>query len=327
MVIATVKGDVHDIGKNIVSVVLQCNGYEMIDLGVMTPCELILDEAERRGAAAVGLSGLITPSLEEMTQGGARDGDAGHDASRSSWEGPRRAPPTRRSKSPPPIPARSSMFATPPSRRGSSSKLLDPERKEAVRGGDGRVATRGLRRRLRERKRKRPGVCPSSRRDAEPHARFRGLCPTEPARQRHRRAAGRAIRELVPYFDWSFFFYEWSMKKAYPAILDDPERGRRLEGCRSEALAMLERMDAEGLVSAAGLCRDPARGLEWRRYDLYADESRKAERAPRPLPPPAARQGGRQSPSLPGRLSRAGRRAARLDRGSSRSPPAWAWTR
>ncbi|MCL2074946.1 MAG: methionine synthase [Betaproteobacteria bacterium] len=68
IVLATVKGDVHDIGKNIVSVVLGCNGYEVIDLGVMVPCDKILGEAKKHGAAIIGLSGLITPSLEEMSQ-------------------------------------------------------------------------------------------------------------------------------------------------------------------------------------------------------------------------------------------------------------------
>jgi 5-methyltetrahydrofolate--homocysteine methyltransferase len=62
-----VKGDVHDIGKNIVGVVLACNNYEVIDLGVMVPCEKILDEGPKKGADLIGLSGLITPSLDEMT--------------------------------------------------------------------------------------------------------------------------------------------------------------------------------------------------------------------------------------------------------------------
>src|SRR6201994_1004080 len=66
IVMATVKGDVHDIGKNIVGVVLQCNGYEVIDLGVMTPAQKILDTAKEQGANIIGLSGLITPSLDEM---------------------------------------------------------------------------------------------------------------------------------------------------------------------------------------------------------------------------------------------------------------------
>ena len=69
IVIATVKGDVHDIGKNIVSVVLQCNNYEVIDLGVMVPSQTILDAARKEGADIIGLSGLITPSLDEMDHG------------------------------------------------------------------------------------------------------------------------------------------------------------------------------------------------------------------------------------------------------------------
>ena len=77
IVMATVKGDVHDIGKNIVGVVLQCNNFEVIDLGVMVPCERILETARREGADMIGLSGLITPSLDEMVHVATRDAAAG----------------------------------------------------------------------------------------------------------------------------------------------------------------------------------------------------------------------------------------------------------
>ncbi len=77
MVMATVKGDVHDIGKNIVGVVLQCNNFEIIDLGVMTPCEKILETARRESANMIGLSGLITPSLDEMVHVAKRDATPG----------------------------------------------------------------------------------------------------------------------------------------------------------------------------------------------------------------------------------------------------------
>ena len=74
IVMATVKGDVHDIGKNIVGVVLGCNNYEVIDLGVMVPCDRILDTARREGVDLIGLSGLITPSLDEMVHVARGDG-------------------------------------------------------------------------------------------------------------------------------------------------------------------------------------------------------------------------------------------------------------
>ena len=77
IVMATVKGDVHDIGKNIVGVVLACNNYEVIDLGVMVPCEKILRTAREQQADMIGLSGLITPSLDEMVHVASRDGAAG----------------------------------------------------------------------------------------------------------------------------------------------------------------------------------------------------------------------------------------------------------
>ena len=99
---ATVKGDVHDIGKNIVGVVLQCNNYDVIDLGVMVPPQKILDAAKSEQADVIGLSGLITPSLDEMVTFAARDGAPGLRRSRCSSAAPRRhgrTPPSRSTRS------------------------------------------------------------------------------------------------------------------------------------------------------------------------------------------------------------------------------------
>ena len=274
MVIATVKGDVHDIGKNIVSVVLQCNGYEMIDLGVMTPCELILDEAQRRGAAAVGLSGLITPSLEEMTKV-AREMETrgmtipllvGGAATSPAHTALKIAP----AYSGPVVNVRDASLAP-----GVLSKLLDPERKEAY-AAEMAVSHEGLRQSLRERKEAARHLSLVEARRRAPRYDFAAYVPTEPRVKGIVELRPR-IRELVPYFDWSFFFYEWSMKKAYPAILDDPALGPEARRLQKEALAMLERMDAEGLVSAAGLCRMLPAASIGDDMIVYADESRKAE--------------------------------------------------
>ena len=83
--LATVKGDVHDIGKNIVGVVLACNNYEVIDMGVMVPCEKILERAKAEKADLIGLSGLITPSLDEMVHVARGDGAAGVQAAAADW--------------------------------------------------------------------------------------------------------------------------------------------------------------------------------------------------------------------------------------------------
>ncbi len=274
MVIATVKGDVHDIGKNIVSVVLQCNGYEMVDLGVMTPLEDILDTAERLGASAVGLSGLITPSLEEMTKV-AREMEArgmtipllvGGAATSPAHTALKIAP----AYSGPVVNVRDASLAP-----GVLSKLLDPGRKEAY-AAETAISHEGLRRSLREKKEAARHLSLAEARRRAPRYDFAAYVPTEPRVKGIVELRPR-IRELVPYFDWSFFFYEWSMKKAYPAILDDPELGPEARRLQKEALAMLERMDAEGLVSAAGLCRMLPAASRGDDMIVFADESRKAE--------------------------------------------------
>ena len=116
IVMATVKGDVHDIGKNIVGVVLQCNNYEVIDLGVMVPAQKILDTAHEVGADIIGLSGLITPSLDEMVDARHRDAAAGPRRSRCSSAARRPRAPTPRSRSTRSTTARWSGSRTPRAR-------------------------------------------------------------------------------------------------------------------------------------------------------------------------------------------------------------------
>ena len=87
ILMATVKGDVHDIGKNIVGVVLACNGYEVVDMGVMVPCENILNKAKEEQVDIIGLSGLITPSLDEMGLCGKRNAASRHETASIDWRG------------------------------------------------------------------------------------------------------------------------------------------------------------------------------------------------------------------------------------------------
>jgi len=275
IVIATVKGDVHDIGKNIVSVVLECNGYEMVDLGVMTPCELILGEAERLGAAAVGLSGLITPSLEEMARV-AREMErrgmsiplvVGGAATSPTHTALKIAP----AYSGPVVNVRDASIAP-----GVFERLLDPEGRAAyaveLASSHGRLrethlekAEAARRLPLREARGKAPRFDLASYTPPEPGV--KGIVELRPS-----------LGELVPYIDWGFFFYEWSMKKPYPEILDDPEQGPEARRLRREAREMLERMEAEGLVSAAGLCAMLPASSSGDDMVIYADESRASER-------------------------------------------------
>ena len=223
IVMATVKGDVHDIGKNIVGVVLGCNGYEVIDLGVMVSADTILDTAVEQGCDVVGLSGLITPSLDEMVLvakemerrglalplliGGATTSRQ-HTAVRIA---PEYTPPT--------------MHVLDASRViGVVGSLLDAGRRETL-DRENRVEQERLRGLHAERER-------------------RPLLPLRAARERRTpiawheedlpapaftgtRIAEPSIAELRPYVDWTFFFHAWELKGRFPAILDHPEKGRR----------------------------------------------------------------------------------------------------
>jgi 5-methyltetrahydrofolate--homocysteine methyltransferase len=216
IVLATVKGDVHDIGKNIVGVVLGCNNYEVVDLGVMVPGDAILDTAIAEGADAVGLSGLITPSLDEMVTvakemerrglglplliGGATTSRQ-HTAVRIA-----------------PAYGAETVHVLDASRVvGVVSDLLDPARRAEL----GR-ANRAEQERLRElhaEKERRPLLPLAAARANRPaleHAdlpvpAFTGTRSVEPP-----------LEELVPFVDWQFFFHAWELKGKFPAILEQP---------------------------------------------------------------------------------------------------------
>ncbi len=274
LVIATVKGDVHDIGKNIVSVVLQCNGYEMIDLGVMTPCEDILDTAQRVGAAAVGLSGLIMPSLEEMTRVAKEMERRG--MSIPLLIGGAATNPTHTALKIAPVYSGSVANVRDASLApGVLDRLLDPEG-GALYAAELASSHARLRESQRERSEAARSLSLAEARRRAPRFDYSAYSPPQP-RMRDVVELRPQISELTPYIDWSFFFYEWSMKKPYPAILDDPEYGPEARRLQAEALSMLGRMEAEGLVSAAGLCRILPAASSGDDAILYRDESRGAE--------------------------------------------------
>jgi 5-methyltetrahydrofolate--homocysteine methyltransferase len=216
VVVATVKGDVHDIGKNIVGVVLGCNNYEVIDLGVMVPADKILDTAVAEGADVVGLSGLITPSLDEMVNVAREMERRGLDlplliggATTSKQHTAVKIAPEY---SQPTVHVLDAARVV-----GVVSSLLDGERRATL-----DVENRELQDRLREQ---------HADRDRKP------LLPLEAARaNRHRvsfddlpvpsftgsRAANIEVSELVEYIDWQFFFHAWELKGKFPAILEQP---------------------------------------------------------------------------------------------------------
>ena len=269
LIMATVKGDVHDIGKNIVGVVLGCNNYEVIDLGVMVPGQTIIDTAVEQHADMIGLSGLITPSLEEMAGvaaeldrrglqlplliGGATTSKQ-HTAVKIA---PRYGGPV--------------VHVLDASRAvGVVSALLDDAARDGylaeVRADQERLrevhAARGQRTLLPiDRARGRRPVVSWSPAPAEPA--FTGL--------RHIQVP---LAELVPYIDWTFFFHAWELRGRFPGILDHPEFGAAARDLYEQATALLERLIAEGRLQARGAYGFwPAAG-DGDDIVLYADRDR-----------------------------------------------------
>ena len=271
VLMATVKGDVHDIGKNIVGVVLQCNGYEVVDMGVMVSCAQILEKAREVNADVIGLSGLITPSLEEMTFvasemerqgftiplliGGATTSKA-HTALKiePSYSGP-------------------VVHVLDASRAvGVTSSLLSDERKtqfaadvrteyEAIRIAR---AARGKNERLITVAEARTNRVPVDLNVPVPVPTFLGP----------RTLADYPLDELVARIDWTPFFQTWELAGHYPAILTDPLVGETARSLFADAQELLARIVREGRLEArAAFGFWPANAVK-ETIELYADASR-----------------------------------------------------
>ena len=223
LVVATVKGDVHDIGKNIVGVVLQCNGYEVIDLGVMTPCEEILDTAEKEGADFVGLSGLITPSLNEMV----------HVAGEMQRRGMRLPLLIGGATTSP----RHTALKIDPAYDGGVVYVKDASRAVGVLGRlSGAKRDSYLREVAGDLKRRREQPAGTRRREdllslEEARANrvridWRSDPPAAPNRAGEVDFLSPSFSDLYDYIDWQPFFAAWEIHGRYPQLLDDPAKGK-----------------------------------------------------------------------------------------------------
>jgi 5-methyltetrahydrofolate--homocysteine methyltransferase len=216
VVLATVKGDVHDIGKNIVGVVLGCNNYEVVDLGVMVTAETILDTAEREGADLVGLSGLITPSLDQMV-------DVATEMERRGLELPLLiggATTSRQHTAVKIAPAYSNETVHVLDASlvvDVVSKLLDRDRRATL-DAENRVLQERLRAQHAEKVR-RP-LLPLARARANRDRVEFGELPDPPFAGT--RVVEPEVAELVDYIDWQFFFHAWDLRGKFPAILEQP---------------------------------------------------------------------------------------------------------
>jgi 5-methyltetrahydrofolate--homocysteine methyltransferase len=273
VVMATVKGDVHDIGKNIVGVVLQCNNYEVIDLGVMVPAAKILETARREKADIIGLSGLITPSLDEMCFVAAemeREGFVcplligGATTSRVHTA----------VKISPNYQKGQVIYVLDASRAvGVVSKLLS-ERDRSSYVGDIRTEYAKVREAHLRNEASKRRITLSTARANRFKIDWQGYKPPRPAFLGRRAFTDYSLAELVPYIDWTPFFQAWELNGRFPAILKDNKVGVEAQKLFNDAQAMLKRIVAEKWIKASGVVGFWPANSVGDDIELYTNEAR-----------------------------------------------------
>jgi 5-methyltetrahydrofolate--homocysteine methyltransferase len=272
IIMATVKGDVHDIGKNIVGVVLQCNNFEVIDLGVMVPCERILETARREGADMIGLSGLITPSLDEMVHvakemkrqgfelplliGGATTSPA-HTAVKidPQYQGP-------------------VVYVKDASRSvGICQQLVAAERSDYVARIKSEHATR--REQHHGKKIKGPQLTIAQARANRFNGGWDAYVPPVPRFLGVRVFDDYSLEDLTRYIDWMPFFNAWEFGGKFPDILTDAKVGEQASNLYADARRMLKQIIRERWLIARGVTGlFPANSVDDDDVEVYTDESR-----------------------------------------------------
>ncbi|WP_370450206.1 methionine synthase [Caulobacter sp. 602-1] len=275
ILMATVKGDVHDIGKNIVGVVLQCNNYEVIDLGVMVPADRILDEAKKHNVDMIGLSGLITPSLDEMVF-------VASEMERQGFTIPLLIGGATTSRT------HTAVKIEPAYHKGSTTYVLDASRAVGVVSGllspserdRLQAETRAEYVRIREQYAR--GQTAKARTSIA-EARLRkfvidwdGYVPPKPSFI-GARTFEPSLEELVPFIDWSPFFASWELIGRFPQILEDDVVGQAATDLYREAREMLDRVVAEKWFGAKGVIGFWPAQAQGDDIVLYTDETRTAE--------------------------------------------------
>jgi len=272
ILMATVKGDVHDIGKNIVSIVLQCNNFEIIDMGVMVPANKLLKKAKEEEVDMIGLSGLITPSLDEMANVAA-------EMERSGFTIPLLIGGAAASKvhtAVKIVPAYSGavVYVTDASRAvGMASNLYNEKNKDAF--------TKKIKMeydRIREDRQEAVSkislLSLTEARRSRLNIDWQSYTPPDPAVPGLHTFTSYSIEELSRYIDWNFFFKAWELKGRYPQILQHPRYGKEAEKLFHDAREMLKRIAQEQLLKANGVIGlFPANSVN-DDIEIYRDNSR-----------------------------------------------------
>jgi 5-methyltetrahydrofolate--homocysteine methyltransferase len=273
IVMATVKGDVHDIGKNIVGVVLQCNNFEIIDLGVMVPADTILKIARDENADMIGLSGLITPSLDEMVHvakemerlgmtipvmiGGATTSKM-HTAVKieQNYSGP-------------------TVHVTNASRSvGVAATLMSAEHRDAFIAETRQDYAEARERHASNSRQARRVGLDRARSNKQPIA-WESYTPPAPQQTGIHLFDDYDLADLVPYIDWTPFFYAWELKGRYPQILEDEAKGEEARKLFDDAQTLLKDIiDNKKLKARAIIGHFPANQVDEDDIELYTDDSR-----------------------------------------------------
>jgi len=280
VLLATVKGDVHDIGKNIVGVVLGCNGYEVLDLGVMVPAPRILEEAAANDVDVIGLSGLITPSLDEMVQvaremkrkgvtvplliGGATTSRQ-HTAVKiaPSYDEP-------------------TVHVLDASRViGVVSKLLDPKGKKALDAKNREEQDKM--RRLFAAKQDRPMLPLELARENGMQSDWKSVDRPEPAFLGTKVVDDVTVETLRPFIDWTMFFSAWDLKGRYPKILEHEKHGEAARELFENAQTLLDRIAKEKLLTLRGVYGFWRANADGDDIVLYEDAERTTEKLRFPM--------------------------------------------
>lgn len=274
IVLATVKGDVHDIGKNIVGIVLQCNNFEVVDLGVMVPAAKIIDTAKAEQADIIGLSGLITPSLDEMVFLASELERQGLDiplliggATTSRVHTAVKIDPAY--KRGPVVHVNDASRAV-----GVASSLLSLDRRieyaREIRADYAKISSAHFRAQQDKKRLKLQ--------DARNNAfkiDWSQTKPTKPAFFGLKSFSDYSLAELAEYIDWTPFFQTWELAGRFPAILDDPKVGEAARALYDDARKMLDRIVKENWFKASATIGFWPANAEGDDIVLYTDESRK----------------------------------------------------
>ncbi|MDH3211840.1 MAG: methionine synthase [Myxococcales bacterium] len=274
IVLATVKGDVHDIGKNIVGVVLACNNYEIIDLGVMVPCEEILRTAAEHRCDVIGLSGLITPSLDEMV-------NVASEMERRGIETPLLIGGATTSKQHTAVKIapryhRSTVHVPDASRAVNVvASLLDPDRRPAF--DEANRARQESLRFVYGNREKRPLLRYEEALANRPKIEWRREDLPAPDFIGRRTVDDVSLEEIAEYIDWTFFFSAWELKGRFPKILDHPRVGEAARELYTHGRELLARIIAGKLLTPRGVYGFWPAASDGDDIVLFADASRRRE--------------------------------------------------